>query len=77
MTKIGGDLTTGPETKEIAFFPITQLPSPLPPPYPYWIADALQHSPSIIYKTIEKTSPKAKNTIVMGPFSHGAWGRET
>lgn len=33
--------------------------------------------PLNIYKTIEKTSPEAKNTIVMGPFSHGAWGRET
>ncbi|WP_430400323.1 CocE/NonD family hydrolase [Flavobacterium sp.] len=33
--------------------------------------------PLNIYKTIEKTSPKAKNTIVMGPFSHGGWGRET
>ena len=33
--------------------------------------------PLNIYKTIEKTSPKAKNTIVMGPFSHGAWARET
>ena len=32
--------------------------------------------PLNIYKTIEKTSPKAKNTIVMGPFSHGAWARE-
>ena len=33
--------------------------------------------PLNIYKTIEKTSLKAKNTIVMGPFSHGAWARET
>jgi putative CocE/NonD family hydrolase len=33
--------------------------------------------PLNIYKTIEKTSPKAKNTLVMGPFSHGAWARET
>ncbi|MCG9793299.1 CocE/NonD family hydrolase [Flavobacterium algicola] len=33
--------------------------------------------PLNIYKSIEKSSPKAKNTIVMGPFSHGAWGRET
>ncbi len=32
--------------------------------------------PLNIYKTIEKTSPKAKNTIVMGPFSHGAWAQE-
>jgi predicted acyl esterase len=23
-----------------------------------------------------KTSPKAKNTIVMGPFSHGGWSHE-
>lgn len=32
--------------------------------------------PLNIYKTIEKTSLKAKNTIVMGPFSHGGWSRE-
>lgn len=32
--------------------------------------------PLNIYKTIEKTSPKAHNTIVMGPFSHGGWGYE-
>ncbi len=32
--------------------------------------------PLNIYKTIEKTSPKAKTMIVMGPFSHGGWGRE-
>lgn len=33
--------------------------------------------PLNIYKTIEKINPKSKNTIVMGPFSHGGWGRET
>lgn len=33
--------------------------------------------PLNIYKTIEKNNPKAKNTIVMGPFSHGGWSRET
>lgn len=33
--------------------------------------------PLNIYKTIEKTSPKAKNSIVMGPFSHGGWSRES
>ena len=32
--------------------------------------------PLHIYKTIERTSPKAKNTIVMGPFSHGGWSHE-
>ena len=33
--------------------------------------------PLHIYKTIEKTSPLAKNTLVMGPFSHGGWSRES
>lgn len=33
--------------------------------------------PLNIYKTIEKTSPKSNNTIVMGPFSHGGWSHET
>ena len=33
--------------------------------------------PLSIYKTIEKNNPKAKNTIVMGPFSHGGWSRES
>ena len=33
--------------------------------------------PLEIYKTIEKSSPKAKNTIVMGPFSHGGWNYDT
>ena len=32
--------------------------------------------PLHIYKTIEKTSPNAKNTIVMGPWGHGDWARE-
>ena len=33
--------------------------------------------PLRIYKTIEKTSPLAKNTIIMGPFSHGGWSRDS
>jgi putative CocE/NonD family hydrolase len=33
--------------------------------------------PLNIYKTIEKYNPKAKNTIVMGPFSHGGWAWES
>jgi len=32
--------------------------------------------PLHIYKTIERTSPTAKNTIVMGPFAHGGWAHE-
>ena len=33
--------------------------------------------PLNIYKAIEKNNPKAKNTLVMGPFSHGGWSRES
>jgi putative CocE/NonD family hydrolase len=35
------------------------------------------YGPLNIYKTIEATSPKAKNTLVMGPWAHGAWADET
>jgi putative CocE/NonD family hydrolase len=31
------------------------------------------YGPLNIYKTIEKTTPNAKNTIVMGPWAHGGW----
>jgi putative CocE/NonD family hydrolase len=34
------------------------------------------YGPLNIYKTIERTSPKAQNTIVMGPWDHGGWARE-
>ena len=33
------------------------------------------YGPLNIYKTIEKENPKAKNTIVMGPWTHGDWAR--
>ena len=33
--------------------------------------------PLNIYKAIEKKNPNAYNTIVMGPFGHGRWSRET
>lgn len=32
--------------------------------------------PLNIYKKVEADNPKAKNTIVMGPWSHGDWARE-
>lgn len=34
------------------------------------------YGPLNIYKTIEKTSPVAKNTILMGPWGHGDWASE-
>jgi putative CocE/NonD family hydrolase len=33
--------------------------------------------PLSIFKTINKKDPSAYNTIVMGPFGHGRWSRET
>ncbi len=35
------------------------------------------YGPLNIYKTIEKTSPGTYNTLVVGPFGHGRWARET
>ncbi len=35
------------------------------------------YGPLNIYKRIEATSPAAQNTIVMGPWSHGDWARES
>lgn len=34
------------------------------------------YGPINIYKTIEKTTPGARNTIVMGPWGHGDWASE-
>lgn len=34
------------------------------------------YGPLNIYKTVEARNPKAKNTIVMGPWAHGGWARE-
>lgn len=34
------------------------------------------YGPLNIYKTIERTTPGAKNSIVMGPWGHGDWARE-
>lgn len=35
------------------------------------------YGPLNIYKTIEKTSPGTKNSIVMGPWAHGDWANES
>ena len=34
------------------------------------------YGPLNIYKNLEANNPKMKNTIVMGPWSHGDWARE-
>ncbi|QJW88704.1 CocE/NonD family hydrolase [Spirosoma taeanense] len=35
------------------------------------------YGPLNIYKTVEKNNPGIYNTLVMGPFGHGRWSRET
>lgn len=35
------------------------------------------YGPLNIYKTVEKNNPGTYNTLVMGPFGHGRWSRET
>ncbi|AKD58336.1 CocE/NonD family hydrolase [Spirosoma radiotolerans] len=35
------------------------------------------YGPLNIYKTVEKNNPNTYNTLVMGPFGHGRWSRET
>jgi len=53
---LGGEASTGDETKEIQFFPLQDLPKTLVPFYKTWIDDALQNSAQILNKKIEKTS---------------------
>lgn len=53
---IGGTATTGYETKEVSFFPLTALPKLLPTFYRYWILDALENAPTILEKPIQGTS---------------------
>ena len=50
---IGGEPKSSSESKEVAFFPLDQLPSRLPPPFPGWIADALANNAKLIVKPIE------------------------
>ncbi|GAB3174203.1 CocE/NonD family hydrolase [Telluribacter humicola] len=35
------------------------------------------YGPLNTYKTLEKNNPNIYNTLVMGPFGHGRWSRET
>ncbi|MBS3903369.1 MAG: NUDIX hydrolase [Anaplasmataceae bacterium] len=48
-----GTAIKGSESRDIRFFPIHQLPTAMPPPYAYWIADARQQSPSVLHKDVE------------------------
>ena len=47
-----GQPTTGPETADIQFFDVHNLPYKLPPPYPDWIQDAMSFSKNLLKKPI-------------------------
>ncbi len=48
----GGALQSGDETKEVRFFPLTNLPKKVPPPYLDWIIDAQKPTRNILKKEI-------------------------
>lgn len=51
-----GTPKTGPETRDIAFFPVDKLPRKLVPFYKTWIEDALLQHDGVLEKQIKKTS---------------------
>jgi len=51
-----GTPNIGPETREIAFFPLDKLPRKLVPFYKTWIQDALLDHDGVLEKVIRKTS---------------------
>lgn len=53
---VKGAISTGNETKDIAFFPVVSLPKKLVPTFKTWIEDALNHHPSVLVKPIKKAS---------------------
>ena len=52
-TICGGMARPNAEAKQIAFFPIKDLPSRLPPPFHGWIADALKNENQVMIKRTE------------------------
>lgn len=53
---LSGTPQKGPETRDIGFFPLNDLPGKLVPFYRTWIEDALQFAPEVFQKKIRKTS---------------------
>lgn len=49
---IEGTLATGNETQAIQFFPIDELPKPIPPPFVNWIMEAMTHKDILIRRPI-------------------------
>ncbi len=56
MEIVSGTLQTGPETRNLNFFPLGALPKRLAPPYRLWIEDAQAAHAHVLHKQIEGTS---------------------
>jgi len=65
---ITGKLSTGPETKSVAFFELDHLPRLLPPPYGDWIKDAAANNPEILRKKLSQvTYPILLKNLMLHP----------
>ncbi|PIS01430.1 MAG: NUDIX domain-containing protein [Chlamydiae bacterium CG10_big_fil_rev_8_21_14_0_10_35_9] len=53
---LDGQPSTGPETKDIRFFNINNLPKIVPPPYPEWIQDANMETNELIRKELKNVN---------------------
>ncbi len=49
---VSGQATTSTESSAVRFFPLDSLPA-MPPPYAFWIEDALKRHPMLLSKEIE------------------------
>jgi 8-oxo-dGTP diphosphatase len=49
---IKGEISTGSETREIAFFPLDKLPRLIPPPFSEWIDDAISNKNELIRRKL-------------------------
>ncbi|HRW58911.1 MAG TPA: NUDIX hydrolase [Chlamydiales bacterium] len=55
-TPIEGELSTGDETKDLAYFSLNDLPKLLPPPYDLWIEDSFHYQGKLIQRPLSSVS---------------------
>jgi 8-oxo-dGTP diphosphatase len=53
---LNGELSTGEETRNLGFYPLSETPYPFLHVHQYWLDDALVYSPELIRKPVEGTS---------------------
>lgn len=65
---VGGQLHSGEEVSGARFFPITELPKAIPPPFQEFLEDALKHVPSFEREITSITIPKICITFLKHPI---------